>query len=229
MFDIIFISYQEPNAEENWKNLSEKFPRAQRIHGVKGIHQAHLEAAKKASSEMFWVVDGDARLVPDFKFEYDVEQSFKDFVHVWRCKNPVNDLVYGYGGVKLLPRDLTLNMDVTKPDMTTSISSKFKPVKILSNITDFNSDPFSAWKGGFRECVKLSSKVIDRQKDAETEYRLDVWCSVGKNKLYGKYVLDGANDGRKYGSENMGDTAKLKLINDFDWLKKQFEEKYGQV
>ena len=31
--------------------------------------------------------------------------------HVWRSKNPVNELVYGYGGVKLLPTKLTLDMD----------------------------------------------------------------------------------------------------------------------
>ena len=30
---------------------------------------------------------------------------------VWRSKNPVNELVYGYGGVKLLPTKLTLDMD----------------------------------------------------------------------------------------------------------------------
>lgn len=229
MFDIVFISYDEPNAEENWKDLVEKFPRAYRIHGVKGIHQAHIAAAEKTSTEMFWVVDADAKLVDDFRFEYEVEDSFKDFVHVWRCKNPVNDLVYGYGGLKLLPRNLTLNMDTSKPDMTTSISTKFKPVKILSNITAFNTDPFNAWKSGFRECTKLSSKVIDRQKDGETEYRLDVWCTVGKSRLFGEYAIDGANKGRAYGLENRDDKSKLKLINDFDWLKEQFKIYHGSI
>ena len=47
MFEIFFISYQEPNADENWAKLKSKFPIAQRIHGVKGIHQAHIAAAKK--------------------------------------------------------------------------------------------------------------------------------------------------------------------------------------
>jgi len=229
MFDIIFISYQEPNADENWNDIKKDFPRAKRIHGVKGIHQAHVSAAEQASTDMFWVVDGDAKLFSDFKFEYEVEESFKDFVHVWRCKNPVNDLVYGYGGVKLLPRQLTLNMDLSKPDMTTSISSKFKPVKILSNITAFNTDPFNSWKSAFRECTKLSSKIIDRQKDAETEYRLDIWCTVGKNRPFGEYVLDGANEGRDFGKSNIGDTQTLKMINDFDWLKDKFEKKYGNI
>lgn len=229
MYDVIFISYQEPNADEHWEQLKTKSPNAQRIHGVKGIHQAHLAAAEMAKTEMLWVVDGDAKLVESFNFDYEVEKSFLDFVHVWRCKNPVNDLVYGYGGVKLLPREMTLKMDIKRPDMTTSISTKFKPVKILSNITEFNTDPFNSWKSGFRECAKLSSKVIDRQKDAETEYRLDVWCTVGKSRPFGNYVLDGAAEGRKFGETNRGDQNALKLINDFDWLKENFEKRNESI
>ena len=55
MFDIIFISYKEPNADSNFKDLQSRFPIAQRVHGVKGIHQAHIEAAKKALTKMFYV------------------------------------------------------------------------------------------------------------------------------------------------------------------------------
>ncbi|NCV63146.1 MAG: hypothetical protein EBW49_04310 [Betaproteobacteria bacterium] len=120
-YDIVFISYNEPNADANFKALRKRFPRAKRVHGVKGIHQAHIEAAKLVDTVMFWVVDGDAEITKDFYFDHQVSSYEKDIVHVWRSKNPINDLVYGYGGVKLLPTKLTLNMDVTKPDMTTSI------------------------------------------------------------------------------------------------------------
>lgn len=87
-----------------------------------------------------------------------------DHVHVWRAKNPINDLVYGYGGIKLFPRLLTKNMDTTKPDMTTSISKHFIAINEVANTTRFNTSPFETWKGAFRECAKLSSKIIDRQK-----------------------------------------------------------------
>jgi len=60
MYDIVFISYNETNAEENWLKLKERFPRAKRVDGVKGIHQAHIAAAKKCFTKMFWVVDADA-------------------------------------------------------------------------------------------------------------------------------------------------------------------------
>jgi hypothetical protein len=138
MYDIIFISYNEPNADENFAKLKSRFPYAQRINGVKGIHQAHIAAAKKSFTKMFWVVDGDAEIVDAFNFDYVVSKYDLECVHVWRSKNPVNGLEYGYGGVKLLPKKLTMNMDLSKPDMTTSISKKFKAMNKVSNINSFN-------------------------------------------------------------------------------------------
>jgi hypothetical protein len=222
-YDIVFISYNEPNAEENWQTLKARFPRAQRVHGVKGIHQAHIEAAKLCTTPMFWVVDGDAKIDPEFKFTYTVPDNELDFVHVWRSKNPINDLVYGYGGIKLLPRDLALLMNVDTPDMTTSISSKFKPMPIVSNITAFNTDPFNTWKSAFRECCKLASKAIDRQHNEETEHRLTQWQFEGANRRYGEYAQMGAKQGQEYGEENTDNPDALKKINDFDWLTERFE------
>jgi len=222
-YDIVFISYNEPNAEENWQTLKARFPRAQRVHGVKGIHQAHIEAAKLCTTPMFWVVDGDARIEEEFKFTYKVPDHELEFVHVWRSRNPVNDLIYGYGGIKLLPRELTLNMDINTADMTTSISSKFKPMPTVSNITAFNTDPFNTWKSAFRECVKLASRSIDRQHDEETEYRLTQWQFEGVDRRYGEYAQMGAKQGQEYGEEHSKDAEALKKINDFDWLKERFE------
>ena len=219
MYDIIFISYNEPNAEENWQALLERFPTAQRIHGVKGIHQAHIEAAKKCWTKMFWIVDADAIVVDDFNFDYVVPEHQQDHVHVWRSQNPINDLVYGYGGIKLFPRKLTIVMDTSKPDMTTSITDKFKAMLQIANITAFNTDPFNTWRSAFRECAKLSSKIIDRQKNDETEKRLEVWCTTGTDRRFGDYAINGANAGREFGLSNNTD---LKLINDFNWLEEQF-------
>jgi hypothetical protein len=221
MYDIVFISYNEPNAEENWQRLSSRFPLAKRVHGVKGIHQAHIVAAKKCFTNMFWVVDGDAVILDTFDFSY--KTKLLDTVHVWRSSNPINDLEYGNGGVKLLPRHMTINMNITKPDMTTSISTKFKPVLEISNITAFNSDPFNTWKSAFRECVKLSSRIIDRQVTDETSKRLDVWCTKGIDRTFGNYAINGAIAGSKYGIQYKYDISALKKINDFDWLASEFK------
>ena len=222
MYDIVFISYQEPNADDNWKALKSRFPMAKRIHGVKGIHQAHIAAAKKCFTKMFWIVDGDAMIMDDFNFDYEVPSHQQDHVHVWRSKNPVNDLVYGYGGIKLFPRRMTIHMDTSKPDMTTSITGKFKAMPQLSNVTAFNTGPFETWKSAFRECCKLSSKIIDRQKNEETENRLHIWQTVGKDRPYGEFALRGAQAGSAYGKASQGDIEALKKINDFEWLLEKF-------
>jgi hypothetical protein len=217
-YDIVFISYNEVTADENYKNLLTRFPNAVRVHGVKGIHQAHIEAAKRASTEMFWVVDADAIIENDFNFDHEVSRYDLDVVHVWKSQNPINNLVYGYGGVKLFPREMTINMDITKTDMTTSISSKFKSMPEISNITAFNVDPFNTWKSAFRECVKLASRTIMGQQDLETQERLEIWKTSGKDKLFGEYAIQGAIDGENYGLKYKNNPEFLRCINDFEWL-----------
>ena len=221
-YDIIFISYNEPQADENFARLKARFPYAQRVQGIKGIHQAHIAAAKKAFTKMFWVVDADAQILDTFNFDHVVSEYDLENVHVWRSMNPINDLEYGYGGVKLLPKSLTQNMDISKPDMTTSISSLFKAMPEISNITAFNVDAFNTWKSAFRECVKLSSKTIDRQDDADTNYRLNVWCTRGIDRSFGREAIEGAVQGKQYGLENKDNNEALKMINDFDWLRERF-------
>jgi len=222
MYDIFFISYNEPNADQNYAVLKQRFPLTQRIHGVKGIQQAHIKAATQSLTKMFWVVDGDAVIKDDFYFNYVVPDKYHNAVHVWRSSNPINELEYGYGGVKLLPKRLTMQMDINRIDMTTSISDVFFANEQVSNVTMFNTDPFNTWKSAFRECVKLSSKVIDRQVDKETEKRLLIWCTVGADQLFGEYAIAGALAGRVYGTDNRGNLDALRMINNFEWLRLTF-------
>jgi len=223
LYDVVFISYNEPNADENYTKLLNKCPRAKRVHGVKGIHQAHIKAAELCDTSMIWVVDGDAIIEDSFSFDLVMSSYDIDCVHVWRSKNPINNLEYGNGGIKLLPRQLTLDMDVTTPDMTTSISKKFKAMPAVSNINAFNTDEFTTWRSAFRECCKLSSRVIERQYEDETKQRLDTWCTAGEDAKFGKYAISGAIAGKAYGEQNKGNIEALKKINDFDWLKEQFD------
>lgn len=222
MYDIFFISYNEPNADQNYAVLKQRFPLTQRIHGVKGIQQAHIKAATQSLTKMFWVVDGDAVIKDDFYFNYVVPEKYHNAVYVWRSSNPINELEYGYGGVKLLPKRLTMQMDTNRIDMTTSISDVFFANEQVSNVTMFNTDPFNTWKSAFRECVKLSSKAIDRQVDKETEKRLLIWCTVGADQPFGEYAIAGALAGRVYGTDHRGNTDALRMINNFEWLRLTF-------
>ena len=223
-YDIIFISYNEPNADENYQRLLKRFPNTQRVHGVTGIHNAHIQAAKISKTSMFWVVDGDSQIVDEFDFDYVVNPWDRDAVSVWKSINPINNLSYGNGGVKLLPKDLTMELDTSTIDMTTSISKKFNSIDQISNLTIFNTDPFNTWKSAFRECVKLSSKIIDGQVDIETETRLNVWCTVGFEQTYGEYAIKGANSGRNFGIKYRNNLEEISKINDWEWLTGEFNK-----
>ena len=49
--DFVYISYKEPNKEENWADLLSKVPWAKRVDGVVGFDSAHKAAAEKAETE----------------------------------------------------------------------------------------------------------------------------------------------------------------------------------
>jgi len=225
MYDIVFISYEESNAEANWQLLISRFPNAKRLHGVKGIHTAHVTAANMVATDMFYVVDGDAVVDSDFAFDYSVPDHQLDHVHVFRARNPINDLVYGYGAVKLLPtNDVRRLVDRDfKPDMTSSINRKYKVVHQLSNVTAFNTDAYNTWRSAFRECAKLASGVIDGQVNNETQQRLETWCTVGSSREYGYWSLLGAQSGREFGLNSRG-TDQLMRINDWNWLREKYQQ-----
>jgi hypothetical protein len=222
--DVIFISYNEPNAEKNWLRVLEKSPKAFRINGIKGIVNAHKCAAELATTDMFYVVDGDAYLTDDWSFEYQPGIFDRNCVHVWRSRNPVNGLEYGYGGVKLLPRQLTLDVDSNCVDMTTSISSRFKPMNKISNVTEFNTDEFNTFRSAFRECAKLSSNILKRQLARESIKRLHVWCTVGAENEFGEWSIAGALAGKKFGWVNQSNIDELQKINDSEWVQNKFNE-----
>lgn len=224
-YDIFFLSYDEEHADANWKKVLSQYNYAVRIHGVKGIFNAHLEAAKKSTTDFFWVVDADATIVKSFNFDYRVPVWDFDVVHIWNSRNSVNGLEYGYGGIKLIPRYILLtraNADAV--DVTTSIGSKIKLFDQVSNINNYATTPFKAWRAGFREAVKLSGIVINRRNDEETATRLEAWCNVNNNHEFGEFVVDGARLGKRYGTKNQRDHSALALINDYDWLQSKFDE-----
>ena len=226
-FDVVFLSYREKEAEENYAKLLSRVPNAKRVHGVKGIFNAHKRASEVADTKMFYVLDADAILLDEFNFEYFPTVWDEDAVHVWKSKNPINGLIYGFGGLKLFPTQLLRDAKDWNIDFTTSISDKFKPMPVVANYTAFNTNPYDTWKSAFRECTKLSSGIIHNLKADDDKERLDTWCTVADDKAkYGKYSIAGANAGRKFGSENAEDPEKLGLINDYDWLTGQFSKEF---
>ena len=215
--DVIFISYNEPNAEDNWKKVLTRAPWALRVHGVEGIFNAHKAAAKLAKTDMFFVVDGDADLADDWNFDFQPSIFDRNCAYVWASRNPVNDLIYGYGGVKLFPKSILMKKRKWNTlDMFTGIMKEIKVNDSISCTTNFNSDEFSTWRSAFRECVKLYT--------TSQMTKLTAWLESDITKPFGKYAVDGAHAGYEYAKKNKLNQENLLKINDYDWLRNYFEK-----
>jgi hypothetical protein len=215
--DVIFISYNESNAEENWQRLLEFSPNAKRIQGVKGILNAHKAAAKISDTDMFYVVDGDAWIVDGWTFDFQPTLYDRDCAYVWSSINPVNDLTYQNGGVKLFNKKILMQQGKwTTLDMFTGIMPKIKSETKVSCITKFNVDEFSTWRSAFRECVKLY-KTNQMSK-------LNKWMESSPEKDFGEYAALGASHAYDYAKEFLNDQRALLRINDYEWLEQQFKE-----
>lgn len=217
-FDVIFISYNEPNAEENWCRVLEKAPHAKRVNNVTGILEAHCAAAGLAETDMFYVVDGDAYLVDSWEFDFQPDVLDRNAVHVWYAENPINGLTYGNGGVKLFPKASFDKLEDTKPlDITSFVAKRILTMETVSNTTRFNTDAFSTWKSAVRECAKLYLKT-----DKESVSRLATWSIMGSDKPFGEYAVAGAAWARKLVDQGMD----LTQVNDRRWLQSKFDEIY---
>jgi len=225
MYDIVFISYNETEADDHWSLLKHRNPIARRVHGVKGIAEAHKAAARKANTEYFWVVDADNVVSSsfDFSFKWDPEDTVHDRVLVYAAINSVNGLAYGNGGIKLLPRKPVLEYDQEGYlDFTMSLSNHFHESELVASMTVIDSTPFEAWRAGFREVTKLHAGLgmaPDVTGASRTE-RVRIWEKGGTGPNAG-WCQQGAKDATEY--------LAVAYINDFDWIEQEFVNRYGPI
>jgi hypothetical protein len=217
--DVIFISYYELNAEDNWQRVLEKAPWAKRVDGVTGIFEAHKAAGKLAKSDMFYVVDGDAYLSDDWQFDFQPNIFDRDCTYVWNSINPLNNLTYGFGGVKLFNKSKIRYLKSWETDLTLSVAKKLKVIETISNITKFNTSEYNTWRTAFRECAKLAKK-----EDAESNKRLQAWLEPDVAADYHVWAKLGAEQGKAYAASEL----PISNINDYDWLKLQFKGKLNE-
>ena len=241
MLDVFFLSYNEPYADDNYAQLKKLVPNARRVNGVKGFAAEHQECARRSFTNNFYVVDSDAIIVEDFDFSFTPSKYNKwwhqpesNYICVWSSINPINDLIYGHGGVKILPKQPLLGADKDVIDFTTGFGLNTKVFTEVSNITAFNYDEFNTFRSAFRECAKLASNLTNKEvkykvdvEEAikireEAEHRLHVWTTVGEENEFGKYCIAGAKQGKEYGAMFAENAKQLKLINDYDWMKNEF-------
>jgi hypothetical protein len=233
MIDVFYLTYYEDYSQENFDRIKSKCGKDQivtNVADIDGIFNGHLACALASSTTNFYVVDGDAWIVDDFDFSYipsddiDVYPSVPQTrcTHVWRASNPATGELAGYGGVKLFNKNAFLvESDEPIIDVTTTVAKRGFPyhrIDIESNETRFENTPFNAWKGAFRECVKLASGVATD----DIQQRLLLWKNPIDNKF--KELLSlGAEMGEKYGNLNRGNPENLTKINDWEWLETMYE------
>jgi len=208
--DFVYISYAEPNKEENWADLLSKVPWAKRVDGVKGFDNAHKAAAEVAETDFFISVDGDNIIDESFLLQtLDWEKTNKKAVHRWRAKNNINGLVYGNGGLVGWQKDTCLNMHTH--ENATEEKSKIDfcwtvPHENLHNCysgTIINATAQQAYIAGYREGVKMSLEQgehippVDFRKKVwpDNLRKLTTWMSVGADVDNGKFAILGARMG----------------------------------
>jgi hypothetical protein len=239
--DLIYISYDEPNADKNYADLLNKAPWAKRIHGVKGSDSAHKAAANLSETERFISVDGDNIVDPSF-FEQDIDfADTEKSVISWCGKNIVNGLIYGNGGLKCWPKDLVLNMRTHENADPGDIANKiefcwgidYKQMNTVYSVAHVNGSPLQSFRAGFREGVKMSldqGKKVDKFTLKKSIYiknyhRLCIWQSVGSDVPNGLWSIYGARLGCYM--TNCSDWDYIN-VRDFEWINDFFNNQISQ-
>jgi hypothetical protein len=238
--DIIFLSYDEPNAEKNYADLVSKFPWAKRVHGVKGSDAAHKACAALSETEYFVTVDADNIVDPKFQ-EVEIDLNAlgltSENVFSWCGKVHVNGLMYGNGGLKLWTRKFVNNMrthensdpDDVKGKVEFCFDSRYYQFNENYSESFTNASPFQAWRAGFREGVKMSldqgAKVDNLQSIWWQNYhRLLVWASVGADVENGIWSILGAREGAYLTNCTDWDYSS---VRDFDYLTNRWETQHA--
>jgi hypothetical protein len=237
--DIVYLSYDEPNAEKNYADLLAKVPWAKRVHGVKGSDAAHKACAALSDTEYFVTVDADNIIDPKFlEVEIDLPALglTSENVFSWCGKIHVNGLMYGNGGLKLWTRKFVNEMKTHENSDPTDVKGKvefcfderYYQFNECYSESFTNATPFQAWRAGFREGVKMSldqgAKIGNLRKIWWQNYeRLLIWCNIGADVTNGFWSMLGAREGAYLTNCTEWDYAN---VRDFEWLTKYWNDTY---
>lgn len=234
-FDVIFLSYDEPNADLHYADLCNKVPWAKRIHGIKGSDAAHKEAARVSDTDWLITVDADNIVKSEF-FNLDLDMSDpKIQVYGWCGQNIINGLRYGNGGLKIWKKDFILNMktheasESERGQVDFCWEDGYRNFPLTFSKSVINGSSFQAWRAGFREGVKMT--LLDGVKVPPQEikqriwwhniHRLRMWSTVGTHEENGKYAVLGARMGTWM--TNCTDWNYVD-VRDFEILKSIYEQ-----
>ena len=197
-YTTVFLSYDEPNCEENYQHLLSLNPNALRVHGVKGSDTAHKEVGKLSKTENVIVIDGDNFVKPNF-FNTTIElpdtTDLKTSVLSFSAYNTINGNSYGNGGIKVWPVKLLEDMRTHENGSGVDFDlSNYSELDIVGSEIHFASN-YQAFRAGFREGVKLmmnNGDIKAEHADYRNVERLWMWCHVGSDVEHGNHAVFGA-------------------------------------
>jgi hypothetical protein len=238
--DLFYISYDEPLADDRYRDLCAKAPRPiTRVHGIRGIHAAHKACAELSETARFVTIDSDNIVNPSLFFQrFDEDEP--DLVLSYKARNAINGLEYGQGGVKVWPRALLLRYgthEIAEREEDASdfcFAYRFMQMNYLASTTAPNGSPLEAFRTGYREAVKLTlimgKQPASFQAVRDTIYplnlsRLIVWASVGADVENGWWAIYGARQGLY--DLWVAEKPVITLINDFTNFGREFERSYA--
>jgi hypothetical protein len=214
--DVIFVSYDEPNADANFARLQSLAPAARRLHGIEGIYNAYQAAAELSQTRYFFMIDGDTWIRDGVTFR--IPDGKPADIYTWRSVNAVNGLEARTGALKLIRRGAARSMKSDAIDFFASMTGVRRTIRLLASENRFNASPLLTWRGAFRECAKLASATfID-----PSQRKLEVWQTLGAEKPFGLWSLIGARMGAELGRRDGG--AAMDLINDKAYLEQTFQD-----
>ena len=238
-YDIIYLSYDEPNAEKNYADLCKKIPWAKRVHGVEGSDAAHKACANLSETDRFITVDADNIVREDFlnqELNFDEHTDLNSCVISWAGRNQINGLMYGNGGLKCWPKKFVLNMrthenaDPKNAHAQVDFCWDMKYIQQNSCFSDVfnNHTAQQAWRAGFREGCKMA---LDRGLRVTTDefkilhwknlQRLYIWLMVGADVENGLWAIYGAREGLYMTMCTDWDYVQ---VRDFEYLNKYWDE-----
>ena len=226
--DIVFISYDEPDADANWQRLYSKFPRAHRVHGVAGMELALEAAADVATTPWYFAVFAKTQLHENFNFDFAPDRMQQPKHYIFNAKNTVNGLEYGHmgvilynvAGIKQINANGNFGIDYT-------LSFAHEAVPVLSCYGSFDQSSYHTWRTAFRETAKLAF-FESITPSVEGAYRLNVWRTRAQGN-YAEWCLKGANDGVEFFNSSDHELDTLKQSFKWAWLRQYFVSRYGEL
>jgi hypothetical protein len=243
-YDIVYLSYDEPNAEKNYADLCKKIPWAKRVHGVEGSDAAHKACAELSETDRFITIDGDNIINPDFltkEFDFEAHKELKKCVISWTARNTINGLMYGNGGIKCWPKEYVLNMQTHEnapadnPHAQVDFCWDIEYIQMNTCYSEIinNATPQQAWRAGFREGCKMA---LDRGLKVSYDdfkknhwknlHRLYIWLMVGADVENGLWAIYGAREGLY---KTMCTNWDYVQVRDFKYLNNLWNEEYSKV